>query len=379
LTTELAENSLPALVLGLAEPPLREGCTDALVTLAQVPQRQEGVVQAVLPALRNPAQRLGAHQTLVRCGDLAAQSVYHLVGGNDKDLAREACTILAEMGVTALPYIYQLAHDPQHHAYAEDIFHLLSAETISKGLLAYFASTDRQKEAMAFHLLAMGIHDERGVRPGSSSLTSALLAQTLEQANSDVCLRTLGALLFFSNGRRAELAKQAVKAVTQASEAPFSTAYLRALLLLGKDAADPLGLAIPAPDVPENVRLEMIAALGTLAEDEQITAYVRILAAGTNGTVGLHRARGLRALGGLLAGGIYHEKRLEAIREALGASSKAQDRAACEFFDMLLDHRGSLEASRLRDVVHKQQSEIDRLSVRIRQQEEELAQARRRA
>jgi len=379
LTTELAADSLPALVLGLAEPPLRESCTGALVTLAHVQQRQGEVIQAVLQALRNPAQRLGAHHTLVRCGDPAAQSVCHLVGGNDQDLTREACAILAEMGVTAFPYIYQLAHVPQHHTYAEDIFHLLPAETIAKGLLAHFASNDRQKEAMAFYLLAMGMHDEQGVRLGSSSLTSALLAHTLEQANSDVRLRTLSALLFFSNGRRAEMAQQAVKAITRTSEAHFSTEYLRALLLLGKDAADPLGLAIHAPDVPENVRLEMIGALGTLAEDEQITAYVRILAAGTDGTASLHRARGLRALGGLLAGGVYHEKKLEAIREELSARSKAQDRAACEFFDMLLGKHGSLEASRLRDVVNKQQHDIDRLSGRIRQQEEELAQARQRA
>jgi hypothetical protein len=379
LTTELAENSLPALVLGLAEPPLREGCTDSLVTLARVRQRQEGVIQTVVQALRNPAQRLGAHHTLVRCGDLAAPSVCRLVGGNDQALAREACTILAEMGVTAFPYIYQLAHDPQHHAYAEDIFRLIPPETVSQGLLAYFASTDRQKEAMAFYLLAMGVHDEQGFRPGSSSLTGTLLAQTLEQADGDVCLRTLGALLFLSNGRRAELAQQAVKAITRTSQAHFATAYLRALLLLGKDAADPLGLAIHAPDVPENVRLEMIAALGVLAEDEQLTEYVRILAAGTNGTASLHRARGLRALGGLLAGGIYHEKKLEAIREALGAGSKAQNRAARDYFDVLLGNRGSLEAGRLHDVINKQQQDMDRLSARIRQQEEELAQARQRA
>ena len=68
LTTELAQDSLPALVMGLAEPPLREGCADALVTLAHVQQRQELVLQAVLEAFRNPSQRLGAHQTLVKCG-----------------------------------------------------------------------------------------------------------------------------------------------------------------------------------------------------------------------------------------------------------------------------------------------------------------------
>ena len=54
LTTELAQDSLPALVVGLAEPPLREGCANSLVTLAHVQQRQKPVLQAVIgskPAL----------------------------------------------------------------------------------------------------------------------------------------------------------------------------------------------------------------------------------------------------------------------------------------------------------------------------------------
>ncbi|HEU5370165.1 MAG TPA: hypothetical protein VFU69_16960, partial [Ktedonobacterales bacterium] len=375
LTTELAENSLPALVLGLAEAPLREGCTDSLVTLAQVPQRQAAVIQAVLQALRNPAQRLGAHQTLVKCGDLAAQPVCDLVRGNDQDLVREARVILAEMGAAAFPSIYQLAHAPRYHAHAEDIFRLIPIEVIARGLLAYFASRDREKEATAFYVLALGMHDEQSARPGRASLTSALLTQALEHANEDVCLRALSALLFFSNGRRAHLAQQMVSALTQASESQAYTAYLHALSLLGPDAADPLGLALQTPQIPENVRLAMIGTLGALTEDEQVAAYVNFLAAGTSATVNGHRARGLRALGGLLAGGHYHEKKLEAIRENLSASSKAQDRAAFEFFEVLLGKRNLPEILRLREIITRQQEDIDRLHQQIRQQEEELAQA----
>jgi hypothetical protein len=380
LTTELAQESLPALVMGLAEPPLREGCTDSLVTLAHVQQRQELVLQAVLEALRHPSQRLGAHHTLVKCGPIAAQYVCELVRENDNDLVREARTILAEMDETAFPYIYQLARDPQHHAHAEDIFQLISVETISKGLLACFASNDRQKEEMAFYLLAMGMDGENSSRPGSPSLTSALLAQTLEYSNSDVCLRTLSALLFFSHGRRSELAQQIVSTLTQASEEHFRTEYMRILFLLGKDAVDPLGFAMNTPDLPEKVRLEMIGTLGTLAEDEQITEYVKILAAGSNGTVNfLHRALGLRALGGLLVGGIYNEKKLQEVLTDLSTRSKPQDRAACEFFDVLLGKRNLPEIVRLHEVIKKQQDDIDRLNKQTRQQEKELTQAYQRA
>jgi hypothetical protein len=376
LTTELAQDSLPALVMGLAEPPLREGCTDSLVILAHVPHRQELVLQAVLEALRNPSQRLGAHHTLVKCGQIAAHSVCELVREHDHDLVREARTILAEMGETAFPYIYQLVHDPQHHAHAEDIFQLIPVETIAKGLLVCFASNDRQKEEMAFYLLAMGMDDENSSRPGVSSLTSSLLAQTLEYSNSDVCLRTLGALLFFSHGRRSEMAQHIVSTLTQASEELFCTEYMRTLFLLGKDAVDPLGFAMNSPDLSEKVRLEMTGTLSTLAEDEQVTEYVKILAAGPNGTTNfLHRALGLRALGGLLVGGIYNEQKLEEVRKDLSAGTKPQDRAASEFFDVLLGKRNLPEILRLQEVINRQQDDIDRLNKLARQQEEALAQA----
>src|SRR5204863_2130973 len=114
----------------------------------------------------------------------------------------------------------------------------------------------------------------------------------------------LSALLFFSRGRRSEMAQQIVSTLTQTSEEHFCIEYMRTLFLLGKDAVDPLGFAMNTPGLPEKVRLEMISTLSTLAEDEQVTEYVKLLAAGHNGTVNsLHRALGLRALGGLLVGG----------------------------------------------------------------------------
>ena len=120
--------------------------------------------------------------------------------------------------------------------------------------------------------------------------------------------------------------------------------------------------------------------LSTLAEDEQVTELVKVLAAGPNGTVNsLHRALGLRALGGLLVGGIYNEKKLEEVRKDLSAGSKPQDRAAFEFFDVLLGKRNLPEIVRLQEVVNKQQDDIDRLNKLTHQQEEALTQAHQRA
>jgi hypothetical protein len=283
------------------------------------------------------------------------------------------------MGAAALPSIYRLAHDPQRRAHAEDIFHLIPVELIASGLLARFASSDRGEEEMAFSLLAMGVDDEYSLQPRSASLTSALLAQTLDHAPSGARLRALCALLFFSKEKRSAMAQRIVGLTTRAAEASVSTEYLHILSLLGSEAADPLGLAVHTPTIPEAVRLEMIGLLGTLAEDEQVTAFVNTLAAGTDGTSNAHRAWGLRALGGLLASGRYSEQKLEAIREGLRASSKAQDRAAFEFFDILLGKRNLPEVVRLREAIDKQQQHIDQLNQRIRQQEDELARIRQRA
>lgn len=176
------------------------------------------------------------------------------------------------------------------------------------------------------------------------------------------------------------MARQIVRTLTRTPEKHFRKEYMRTLFLLGKDAADSLGIAMNTPDLPESIRLEMIATLSTLAEDEQATEYVKILAAGLNGTANsLHRALGFRALGGLLAGGIYNEKKLETIRKDLSASSKPQDRAAFEFFDVLLGQRNQSDLVRLHEVINRQQDEIDRLGKLTRQQEEGLTQAYQRA
>ena len=376
LTTELARESLPALVMGLAEPALREGCIDSLVALAHNQQRQDVILRAILHALRNPSQRLGAHQTLVRCGPLAAQAVCELIMESDPELVREARTILAGMGETALPYIYQLAHDPQNRAHAEDIMQRIPAEIIARGLLACFASNDRQKEEIAFYLLAMGLDNENSSRPGNLSLTGELLAQIMQHEDSRIRLRTLSALLFFYHERRAELAQHIVSAITQTPEEYDYAEYVRMLSLLGRDAVDALGFAINMPGLPEQARLEMVGTLASLAEDEQVTEYVNILAGGTNGTLNFSlRALGLRALGGLLAGGIYSEKRLEEIRKGLSASSKPQDIAAFEFFDVLLGKRSLPELVNLRETLNKQQDVLNSLNKLTPPLKEEFTQA----
>src|SRR5262249_19026668 len=149
---------------------------------------------------------------------------------------------------------------------------------------AYFASNEWRQEATAFYLLAMSMHDEQSAPPGSARLGSTLLAEMLQDTAGDAGLPALSALLFFAHDRPAERAVQLVSALAQSAESQVPSALLRALSLLGKDAADRLALAMHNHELPETVRLEMTGLLGTLAEDEQLAAYVLALAAGSNGT-----------------------------------------------------------------------------------------------
>src|SRR5207302_1237410 len=112
LTDELAHLSLPALINGLGKQPLIiEDCSHSLMTLVNIPDRQNEILEAVSQALRDSQKRHGAHITLVSfgklaCGQLTAERVCKLLADNDRTMNEEARSILAEMGETAFPSIY---------------------------------------------------------------------------------------------------------------------------------------------------------------------------------------------------------------------------------------------------------------------------------
>jgi hypothetical protein len=378
LTHELASVSLPALINGLEKQPLIEDCMLSLVALVNVSGRQDDVLQAVLQALHNPYKRPGAHNTLVRCGQLAAEAVCSLLQDGDSAIVDEARSILAEMGELAFPLIHKLAHDPQRISDAKRIFMLMPSSTAAKGILSFLASSDIQEMEMAFYLLYMSIDNE--YRSGRIDITGAMLQQAQKQPSDDVRLRVITALLFFNNNtqtqQRKKIAEHIIEAIKSSPE--YHAEFMRALLLLGKQAEEPLANVIDATKVSSRVQLEAIGTLGTLIDHPTVTRYVKDLtAAGGKRTRDLRlQEQGFRALGGLLASGIYNREELTQFQNN---SKRNGDLASFEFYDVLLGTRNMPEIKRLKEQVRQLQSRADAAEQRAGDAESRADRATRRA
>jgi methyl-accepting chemotaxis protein len=353
LTDELAHLSRDALIdgLDLKKQSLLEDCTLSLVTLANLPSRQEEVVQAVRQALRNPDKRRGAHITLIRCGQLAVKQVYQLLWDSDRAMVDEACSILAEMGGIAFPYIYELAHDRQRRSDANKVFMDMSGTTAAEGILSALATNDIQKMEIAFYLLHMRIDNE--YRSGRFDMTIDMLQQAYAQPNSDTRLRILAALLFFNNNtqQRKKIADHIVNTIK--SSPKHHTEFMRTLLLLGSQAEEPLAKLIDA--TTDKVQLEAIGTLGTLVAHPRITGFVEVLARSERGRETLDlsvQKRGFHALGGLLASGIYDPDKLSDLQQ------NSNDPTSSEFYSELLGTRYWRKIERLEKSIDKLNKDI---------------------
>src|SRR5205085_2781962 len=139
LTQELAYVSRDALIDGLGKQQQIEDCILSLVMLVdlldrkdETLRRRDETLQAIVQALRERHKRSGARLTLVRLGQLAAKPVCDLLEEKDNEINEEARSILAEMGETALPSIYKLAHEPQRTRDAENIFMRMTGPLTAK-------------------------------------------------------------------------------------------------------------------------------------------------------------------------------------------------------------------------------------------------------
>ncbi|MBV9690577.1 MAG: hypothetical protein JO202_12820 [Ktedonobacteraceae bacterium] len=377
LTHELANVSLPALINALRDPALMEDCKLSLVALVNVSGRPGDVVQAILQALRDPYKRRGAHNTLVTCGRLAAEQVCGLLRDSDSAIAEEACSILAEMGEVAFPVIHNLAHDSQRLSDAKNIFMRMSSSTAAKGLLSFLASNDIQEMEMGFYLLYMSIDTE--YRSGKINITRAMLQQAQKQP-SDVRLRVITALLFFNNNtqtqQRKKIAEHIIDAIKSSPE--YHVEFMRALLLLGKQAEEPLANVIDAIKVSSEVQLDAIGTLSTLVDHRRITGYVKELTAidGMRTRDLRQQELGLRALGGLLASGIYTREELIQLQNN---SKRNGDQASFEFYDVLLGTRNMPKIKTLEDRLQRQDSTIKQLREQVQREQNKAYAAEQRA
>jgi hypothetical protein len=165
-------------------------------------------------------------------------------------------------------------------------------------------------------------------------MTRALLQQTQAQLDSDIRLRILAVLLFFNNStqQRPKIAEHIINTIKNSRE--YHAEFMRSLLLLGNEAEQPLVNAIDT--TTGLVQLEAIGTLGTLVAHPRITGFVEALARSERGRETLDlsvQKRGFRALGGLLASGIYDPDKLSDIQQ------NSNDRTSSEFYSELLGTR----------------------------------------
>lgn len=380
LTHELATISLPALIHALQEQPLIEDCSLALETLVNLRQKQQEVLQAVLQALRDPYKRLGAHSTLVRFGQVAAQSVYNLLWDTNSSITSEARAILADMGEIAFPFIHKLAHDPQRASDAKDIFMRMDGSAAARGLIPFIVSNDFQEMEMAFYLLSMRINEE--YRSNVFSMTKAIAEQATVQQNSDERLRILTILLFFNSNSRIQQRKKVAELIIAAiQKAPeYHAEFMHALLILGKQAEEPLAQILDEPTLSTIVRLEAIGTLSTLSLHPKILSYIKGLTARTQNSGGKTRNLaeldseldlGFRALGGLLSSGIYNT---EELRVLLQNSKSEGDLTSFEFYDVLLSTRNMPTIKKLNQQVEQNENTIAQQQANIRGKENTIEQ-----
>ena len=356
LTQELADKSLHALIQGLRDRLLVDGCSNTLAILARQQGKSVVVVQAALSALRDTELRFGARQTLVRIGEPALRPVSDLL--SDPDLVDTARDILSDMGPLAFPILHELFHDPQLAQEASAIFRRMSTANAAVGLVKYLASNDLLEIELAQYLLYTRIDEED--RAHKAEMIPALLEQA--QREHTYRLRIMASLLLFngSTSTRRSLASHIVHSVM--THPTYNKEFMWILPFLGDQAVKPLENLLNKQNVPSQVQEEATGVLGILRRQERVEQYVTELASNTpqlfsKQTRQFYNPLHLRAFGGLLASGKYNRDVLMQLRAASQPGS-----AAYEFYDVLLGSRNMPELKQLREDLTKEKDNVDRLT-----------------
>lgn len=163
LTHELADVSRPALLEGLEDAYLIDDTSAALAELARKQGLQDEVLDALLQSLSIDERRRGAEISLVKIGAPAVPRVGDLIVHQNLALARSAKLIMRDIGVPALPFIWNAHSDknnPARRSAALEVFHNMPTEVIQDELVTLLVSHQSEDIAMAVSLLLDRIYDE---------------------------------------------------------------------------------------------------------------------------------------------------------------------------------------------------------------------------
>ena len=338
LTNELADVSRPALLEGLEDAYLIEDVSEAFMRLSCKPALQNGVLDILIKALAVDERRRGAEAALVRIGAPAVPRVGELIVHSNQVIAAAAKQILRDIGVPALPFIWNAHSDKSNPARREaalDVFHSMPTEVIKDELVTLLVSNKSEDIAMAVSLLLDRISDESQQFYADRIMIPELIAYVQTHGVEETNLRVIALLLLL--GEHA-IVDHLVQSLDDYPQHRKQLTYI--LLMLGAETQEALLAVFSDPDASVELRAELAAILGMMIAPEIV-----VEAAQSVSTYGLSSSRAdvlfpdqmavsLRALGGLLAGGHWNTRTLQELRKASKDGS-----AAHELFSVLLGWR----------------------------------------
>jgi len=355
LTHELADVSLPALLEGLEDAHLINDVSNAFVLLSRQPAYQNTVLDYLIDALSLEERRRGATTALVKIGTPAVPRVGALITSQSETVAKAAKSILRDMGVPALSFIWTAHSDSSNAARrnaALEVFHSMRPEAIRDELMALLVSDKPGDTAMAVALLLERMHDEVKMGYADRVLIPDLIEHVRVHGTDNANLRVLALLLLLGEHAIIDHLIQTL------DEHPQHSKQLTYALLLFSSKTQQLLLDVfQDEDASLELRTEIAAVLGMMSAPDLVTDYAQNIS-----TYGMSATRtsvlfpdqmaiGLRALGGLLASGYWNVRKLQELRDACQQGNPSR-----ELFNVLLGMRYEPQIAQLR---HDLQDERD--------------------
>lgn len=369
LTHELADVSLPVLLEGLEDAHLINDVSDAFVRLAhKTTASQNAVLDQLINALYTEERRRGAAAALIRLGAPAVPRVGALITEQHGPVAEAAKNILRDMGVPALSFIWTAQSDSSNTVRREaalEVFHSMRPEAIKDELLDLLVSDQPDEIAMAVALLLERLQDEVKLHYADRVLIPEMVEYIQQHGVDENNVRVLALLLLL--GERA-IVDHLIQVLDEYPQHRKQLLYV--LLLFGPKTQQLLLEVFQDADISVELRAEIAAILGMLSAPTVVTDYVHNIS-----TYGLSSNRtsilfpeqmaiALRALGGLLAGGIWNVRTLQDLR-----STTQEGNPSHELFTILLGVRYQPQIAQLQRELQDEQEahkkEVYALTARV--------------
>jgi HEAT repeat protein len=352
LTNELADIDMPALLSGLEDAHLMQDVADAFLRLSSRDAYRPIVLSKLIEALRVEERRRGAENALVVIGAPAVAPVGELIISPDQKIARSAKNILRDIGVPALPFVWNAHADRSNlvrRGAALEVFHSMRTEVIKDEMVALLLRDNSDDIAMALALLMERIRDEAEQHYADRTMVPELIeyvqSNTIEKAN----LRIIALLLLLDEQTILDHLLQALDDYPD-----YRRQLLYILLLLGPETHDAVRAVFEDHTTTPALRAALAAVLGMTSVPDPIPQFAQNISSyglsptGSEVLFPDELAVALHALGGLLVAGHWDTEGLQALRNASRDGSPAHELAS-----VLLGIRYSPQIAKLQGELQK--------------------------